>query len=98
MNIDKDTVRRVAMLSRLSLAEAELDGYCKQLGFILSYISKLNEVDTKDVIPTSHPLATLKNVYRKDVLKPSLTTAEALQNAPLKDGDFFKVPQVIEKR
>ncbi len=98
MNIDRDTVKRVALLSRLSLADSELDGYCGQLGSILTYISKLNEIDTKDVIPTSHPLSTLKNVYRKDIPKSSLTTAEALQNAPSKEEGFFTVPQVIEKK
>ena len=65
---------------------------------ILQYISKLNEIDTKDVLPTSHPLTTLKNVYRKDILKPSLKVEEALQNAPSKDGDFFRVPQIIENK
>ena len=98
MKIDKDTVKRVAALSRLSLADDELLKYSSQLETIIAYISKLNEIDTEDVPPTSHPLSTLKNVYRKDLLKPSLKTEEALANAPLKDGDFFKVPQVIENK
>lgn len=98
MKIDKDTVRRVAALSRLSLDDDELLEYSSQLATILGYISKLNEIDTKDVPPTSHALSTLKNVYRKDLLKPSLKTEEALCNAPSKDGDFFKVPQVIENK
>lgn len=98
MKIDKETVRRVAALSRLSLADDELLKYSSQLETIITYISKLNEIDTKDVPPTSHPLSTLKNVYRKDLLKPSLKTEEALANAPSKDGDFFKVPQVIENK
>jgi len=62
----------------------------------LSYISKLNEVDTKDVLPTSHALPTLKNVFRPDLMKPSLGTDEALVNAPSREGKFFKVPQIIE--
>ena len=98
MNIDKETVRRVALLSRLSLTDEEISGYVSQLGKILTYISKLNEIDTEKVSPTSHPLATLKNVYRKDLLKPSLTADQALQNAPSKDGDFIKVPQILESR
>lgn len=98
MKIDKETVRRVAALSRLSLSDDELLEYSSQLATILDYISKLNEIDTKDVPPTSHALSTLKNVYRKDLLKPSLKTEEALRNAPSKDGDFFKVPQVIENK
>ena len=94
--IDKSTVKHVALLSRLSLSEKELEIHSKQLASILSYISKLNELDTKDVQPTSHVLTSLKNVFRKDSLKQSLKTEEALQNAPAKEGDFFKVPQVIE--
>ena len=94
--IDAKTVKHVAHLSRLELSAKELDEYSGQLASILSYISKLNEIDTKGVLPTSHPLATLKNVFRKDVLKKSLGTDEALKNAPAKEGDFFKVPQIIE--
>lgn len=96
MQIDKKTVSHVALLSRLELDEKELELYSSQLAAILSYINKLNEVDTKGVPPTSHPLSTLKNVFRKDVLKKSLQLDETLKNAPSKEGDFFKVPQVIE--
>lgn len=94
--IDKKTVKHVALLSRLSLSDKELETYSQQLGAILSYIDKLNEIDTKNVHPTSHPLSTLKNVFRKDVLRLSLKAEEALKNAPAKEDDFFKVPQVIE--
>ena len=94
--IDEKTVKHVALLSRLSLDEKELQAYSKQLASILSYINKLNEIDTREVPPTSHPLSTLKNVFRKDILKKSLETTEVLKNAPSRDGDLFKVPQVIE--
>ena len=96
MQIDKKTVQHVALLSRLELDEKESEAYSGQLAAILSYINKLNEIDTKDVHPTSHPLATLKNVFRKDILKKSLQLDEVLKNAPSKEGDSFKVPQVIE--
>jgi aspartyl-tRNA(Asn)/glutamyl-tRNA(Gln) amidotransferase subunit C len=96
MGIDKKAVRHVALLSRLELGEKDLETYSSQLASILSYISKLNEVDTSHAYPTSHPLATLKNVFRKDSLKASLDTPEVLKNAPAKEGDFFKVPQVID--
>ena len=89
-------VRRVAHLARLELDDKELVLYSGQLASILTYIGKLNELDTKDVIPTSHALTTLKNVFRKDVLKKSLQPDEAIKNAPSKEGDFFKVPQIIE--
>ncbi len=94
--IDKQIVKHVALLSRLSLDDKELELYSRQLASILAYIRKLNEIDTKDVQPTSHALSTLKNVFRKDVLKPSLNVEEVLKNAPSRDGDFFRVPQIIE--
>ena len=96
MNIDKKKVQHVALLSRLELDEKESEAYSRQLASILSYIDKLNEIDTKNVLPTSHPLSTLKNVFRKDKLKKSLETDEVLKNAPSKEGDFFRVPQIIE--
>jgi len=94
--IDKNDVKHIALLSRLSLSEDELEIHSKQLASIVSYINKLNEIDTSTVLPTSHVLASLKNVFRKDVLKVSLPADKALANAPARDGDFFKVPQVIE--
>lgn len=94
--IDKETVRHVARLSRLEFSDKELELYSKQLESILSYISKLNEIDTKDVQPTSHALPTLKNVFRKDILKPSLSAEDVLKNAPSREGGFFKVPQIID--
>ena len=94
--IDSKTVKHVAHLARLELDDKELVQYSGQLAAILSYISKLNEIDTKGVHPTSHALPTLKNVFRRDSLKPSLQTDDVLKNAPSKDGDFFKVPQIIE--
>ncbi len=94
--IDKDTVKHVALLSRLALDDREIVAYSAQLESILAYISKLNELDTKDTLPTSHALSTLKNVFRKDTVKPSLDVEGVLSNAPARDGDFFKVPQVIE--
>ena len=94
--IDRKTVERVAHLSRIELGETEIDRYCSQLELILSYIDKLNEVDTSNTQPTTHALSSLKNVFRKDVLRKSLATEEALKNAPSSEGDFFKVPQIIE--
>ena len=95
-SIDKTIVKHIAHLSRLELNEEELASYSSQLTSILSYINKLNEIDTKDVLPTSHAISTLKNVFRKDVLKPSLGTEAALDNAPSKEDGFFSVPQIIE--
>lgn len=96
MGIDKNIVKTVAFLSRIELDEKELELYSRQLASILLYINKLKEIDTKSVPPTSHPLTALKNVFRKDILKESLELDDVLKNAPSKEGDSFKVPQVIE--
>jgi aspartyl-tRNA(Asn)/glutamyl-tRNA(Gln) amidotransferase subunit C len=94
--IDEQTVRHVALLSRLHLSAEEIKLYSRQLAAILSYIDKLNEVDTNKVQPTTHVLTTLKNVFRPDIQKPSLDHTKVLENAPSKEGDLFKVPQIIE--
>lgn len=94
--IDKKTVEHVAHLSRLEFDESQLELYSTQLASILSYIDKLNEVNTASTQPTSHPLAALKNVFRKDVLKTSISPDEAFLSAPAKDGNFFVVPPIIE--
>jgi len=95
-SIDKDTVKHVALLSRLALSEKELETYSSQLEAILSYINKLNEIETTNIVPTSHAIAALKNVFRKDILKPSLGEDDVLANAPAREGNFFKVPQIID--
>ncbi|MDD5428119.1 MAG: Asp-tRNA(Asn)/Glu-tRNA(Gln) amidotransferase subunit GatC [Candidatus Omnitrophica bacterium] len=94
--IDSKIVKHVAHLARLELDDKELKEYSGQLASILSYISKLNEIDTANVVPTSHALTTLKNVFRKDVPRKSLGPDEALANAPSKEDDFFRVPQILE--
>lgn len=96
VGIDKKIVKSVAFLSRIELDEKELEIYSRQLASIVSYINKLKEIDTKTVPPTSHPMAALKNVFRKDILKKSLELDDVLKNAPSKEGDSFKVPQIIE--
>lgn len=95
-SIDPSTVKHVAHLARLSLNDTEIEQYSSQLASILQYISKLNEIDTENVLPTSHAVASLKNVYRKDILKGSLSVEDALKNAPEREDDLFKVPQIIE--
>lgn len=94
--IDEKTVLHVARLSRLSLNREEVPRYRKRLAAILEYINQLEEIDTAKTPPTSHVLSTLKNVFRKDVLKPSLKQEEVLRLAPRKAKDSFAVPKIIE--
>ncbi|HET6249285.1 MAG TPA: Asp-tRNA(Asn)/Glu-tRNA(Gln) amidotransferase subunit GatC [Tepidisphaeraceae bacterium] len=89
-----DDVRHVAMLSRLALDEEHLKRLTGQLESILGYIAKLSEVNTAGVEPMAHALP-LHNVFREDVVEPSLPLEKVLQNAPQADGTFFMVPKVI---
>jgi aspartyl-tRNA(Asn)/glutamyl-tRNA(Gln) amidotransferase subunit C len=92
--IDIDQVRHVAKLARLALDEAKLAKLAGQLEHILSYVDKIAQLNTEGVEPMAHALP-LHNVLRDDVMEPSLPIEEVLQNAPDRDGAFFKVPKVI---
>jgi aspartyl-tRNA(Asn)/glutamyl-tRNA(Gln) amidotransferase subunit C len=93
--IDAEQVRKVAKLSRLELTDAEIDEFTGQLGAILEYVEKMNELDTADVEPLAHCLP-ISNVLREDRVQPSLGTDATLANAPQHDGPFFKVPKILD--
>lgn len=94
MSVTRNEVEHIAELARLKLSENELDEYTLQLNEILKYVEKLNELDTENVQPLSHPFEA-SNVLRADEVKPSIERELALKNAPSKDEEFFKVPKVI---
>lgn len=93
--ITKSDVQKIASLARIHLTDAELDQLTGNLGNILGYVEKLKELDVNNVEPTSHAMP-IQNVYREDVVKPSLSQSEALSIAPQKEAGAFKVPQIIE--
>ncbi len=93
--IDVEQVRKVAKLARLELTEAEIEEFTGQLGAILQYVEKMNELDTSSVEPLAHCLP-ISNVLRADEVQPSLGTEKALANAPQRDDSFFKVPKILE--
>lgn len=95
MKISKQEVEHVAKLARLEFSEPEKDKLIAQLSGILTYVEKLNELDTKGVEPTSHVLD-IKNVMRDDVAVPGLSQERALANAPEKAAGHYKVPKIIE--
>ncbi len=95
MTIDRKTVDHVARLARLELTEEERTRFAQQLGRILEYCAKLNELDTTDVEPTSHVI-TMTNVFRDDVVGTPLPREAVLAGAPAQEDGFFKVPPVIE--
>ncbi len=92
--ITADHVRRVARLSRLDLTEEEIQEFTGQLGAILDYVNKMNELDTENVEPLAHCLP-VTNCFRDDIIHPSLECDKALANAPDRDGDYFKVPKIL---
>ncbi len=94
MAISREDVLHVSKLARLELSEAEVDKFTVQLGDILEYISKLDELDTGNVPPTAHVLE-ITNVFREDkVNAPRIDSIEEM--APEFDKGHFLVPKVIE--
>ena len=94
--VSEDTVRHIALLARLECTDGEIRRFAGDLNDILAYVEKLRELDTRGIEPTSHALW-LRNVFRDDVVRPSLTSEQALANAPEREAGHFKVPQVIQE-
>ncbi len=94
MAVTTKDVKHIAELARLEFNEKEIENFTFQLNEILSYMEKLNELDTENIEPLSHPVEGA-NVFREDKVKPGVEREEALRNAPDKDEVFFKVPKVI---
>ncbi len=92
--ITRQEVRHVALLARLELSESEEERMTGQMNGILEYMEKLNELDTKDIEPTTHAIQ-LQNVFRPDVVRDSLDRKDSLANAPGTDGVNFVVPRII---
>lgn len=94
--ITPEDIEKVALLSRLAFTPEEAAAYAEQLTKILDYADKINELDTKDVEPTSHSLA-MVNVFRTDERHQCLTNEQALANAPESEDGCFKVPPIIQE-
>jgi aspartyl-tRNA(Asn)/glutamyl-tRNA(Gln) amidotransferase subunit C len=94
--IDKSQVQKVAKLARLDLSEAEIEEFAGQLNAIIGYVERMNTLNTEGVEPLAHCLP-VSNVFREDIIKESLGTEKTLANAPQQDGQFFKVPKILEE-
>ena len=90
MNIDQ-----IAELARLHLKPEEREKLSRDLEKILDYVDQLKELKTDNVPPTTHVLP-LQNVFRKDQAVPHQVREDVLKRAPNREGNFFKVPKVIE--
>jgi aspartyl-tRNA(Asn)/glutamyl-tRNA(Gln) amidotransferase subunit C len=95
MALTREEVEHVALLSRLEFGEGEIERFTEQLNSILEHFTALQEADTSQISATTHVVPML-NVLRDDEARPSCTPDEALQNAPERSDDFFKVPRVVE--
>lgn len=95
MKIDKNTLEKIAHLARLNFDEKEEQSMLESMSDILTWVEKLNELDTDNVEPLTH-MASEVNVLREDKLGEHLNHEDALKNAPKKDADYFRVPKVME--
>ena len=95
MPIDKNQVKKVAKLSRISLEDNKINSLSKDLDSILTFVEKLNELDTKE-IKTLKSIADKTLEARKDIVDDGKIKNDILKNSPEKNEDFFIVPKVIE--
>lgn len=84
----------MALLARLALTPDELEQFTEQLGAVLEHAQDVEALDTAGVPPTAHPLP-LANVWRDDVVTPSLDRAEVLSQAPAVEANRFRVPRIL---
>lgn len=99
MKITEQEVRRVADLANLALRDDEVARMVQDLDGILTHIDKLNELDTSGVEPMAQVLFDAEETatLREDRERPSLTNGDAVGNAPVTSGGYYKVPRVIER-
>ena len=95
MSIDKDTVKHISKLARISLDESKVENLSKDLTSIMKFIENLNKLNTDKIVPlTSIINASLKS--RKDEVKDGKIRDQILKNSPEKNDEFFVVPKVLE--
>ena len=91
--ISKEDVKHVAKLAELDFSDSEVEKITPQLDKILSHVANISKVDTAAISPTSHTLK-IKNVFREDTVRESLSKEDALLNAPEEMDGGFKVPKI----
>jgi aspartyl-tRNA(Asn)/glutamyl-tRNA(Gln) amidotransferase subunit C len=97
VKIDEGTLLRVAELARLELSSAEKEEFAAQLSDIISYVEKINELDTSGVSPTDH-IVELQNVFRDDTVKDSIPVEEIVKIAPQFENGHIIVPIILEEK
>ena len=94
--VTPDLVRHLASLARILVTEEEVNKLTGELSVIVDAVASVNKAVSGDVVPTSHPIP-MSNVFREDVVLPSLTQAEALSAAPESAEGRFKVPAILDE-
>ena len=95
MKLDKESLKKIAHLARLEFEEEGAEKMMADMSKILSWVEKLNELDTEGVEPLTH-MSVEENVLRNDTAQEALPHELGLKNAPVKDSDYFRVPKVLE--
>ncbi|MFW9972523.1 MAG: Asp-tRNA(Asn)/Glu-tRNA(Gln) amidotransferase subunit GatC [Candidatus Odinarchaeota archaeon] len=93
----KEKIDHISKLALLDLTEEEKMKLSKELGDILNYFRKIDDLDTNNVQPLTHPIENLKNVFREDIPWKSLSNEEALRNAKHKKDGYFKAPRILKE-
>jgi len=94
MSISVADVEKIAQLAKLEFSDQEKNALTGQLNQIVEYVEKLNEINTDNILPTSHVI-NLNNIFREDIIGESLSREEVLKNAPKQKHGYFSVPKVI---
>jgi aspartyl-tRNA(Asn)/glutamyl-tRNA(Gln) amidotransferase subunit C len=95
-SITRAEVSHLARLARLALTDDELERFAGQLDVILASVATVSEVAADDIPPTSHAVP-LTNVFRPDVVRPSLSADAALSQAPAAEESRFRVPRMLDE-
>ncbi len=92
--ISSSDVRKVAQLARLELPEDQIETYTEQIKEILSYVDQLQEIDTENIPPTTRAVEVV-NAMRDDLIEVNCSREDLLNQAPQREGDFFRVPKIL---
>ena len=92
--ISSSDVRKVAQLARLELPEDQIETYTEQIEKILSYVDQLQEIDTENIPPTTRAVEVV-NAMREDLVEVNCSREDLLNQAPHREGDFFRVPKIL---
>jgi aspartyl-tRNA(Asn)/glutamyl-tRNA(Gln) amidotransferase subunit C len=97
LSLSREQVQHIARLARVGLSDEDIERFSDQLSVILDYFERLRQVDTEAVPPTAHTLP-LHNVMREgDASEPPLEKEAVLANAPVREGDYFRVKVILEE-